>query len=118
MPTLRALEKRHAERVAMARTLLEQRASMQRMNLSPVEWVCFRLGCSIAEGERLVQEVEQPGLTEKARRILKRIEKDDEVLNDRREYTVDDFARMYGVSQAEAEALRACVQQHFRIEAP
>jgi hypothetical protein len=60
MPTLRTLEKRRAERVVAVRNLLEQHAQMKeagRMNLSELEWVLFRLGCSIAEGEKLIAEV-------------------------------------------------------------
>lgn len=59
MPTLRALEKRREERVKMVRTLLAQHVEMKaagRMNLSELEWVLFRLGCSIAEGEKLIAE--------------------------------------------------------------
>lgn len=57
MPTLKALEKRRAERVVAVRNLLEQHSQMKeagRMNLSELEWVLFRLGCSIAEGEKLI----------------------------------------------------------------
>jgi hypothetical protein len=57
MPTLRTLEKRRAERVVGVRNLLEQHAQMKaagRMNLSELEWVLFKLGCSINEGEKLI----------------------------------------------------------------
>jgi hypothetical protein len=57
MTTLRTLEKRREERVKMVRTLLEQHVEMKaagRMNLSELEWVLFRLGCSINEGEKLI----------------------------------------------------------------
>lgn len=118
MPTLRTLERRRAERVEMTRTLLQQRASMERVELSEVEFVCFRLGCSIAEGEALVQAVRRPGFTDQVRKLLKRIERNDALLNDRREYTAVDLMLAYGLSQAEAEELRAGIQQHFRIEAP
>lgn len=57
MPTLRTLEKRRAERVEMVRGLLKYHASSSaegRMQLSELELVLFRLGCSIAEGEKLI----------------------------------------------------------------
>lgn len=60
MTTLRKLEKRRAERVEMVRTLLGQHAEMKaagRMNLSELEWVLFRLGCSITEGQMLIASV-------------------------------------------------------------
>ncbi len=55
MPSLSVSDKWRAERVKAVRTLLEQRASMERMNLSELEWVLFRLGCSIAEAEKLIK---------------------------------------------------------------
>lgn len=60
MPTLRTLEKQRAERIVMVRNLLAQHAEMKaagRMNLSELEWVLFKLGCSIREGQLLLAEV-------------------------------------------------------------
>jgi hypothetical protein len=54
-----AQKNRHAERVRMARTLVDQRASMQPMDLSAAGWVSFRLGCSMQEAEELVAEASQ-----------------------------------------------------------
>jgi hypothetical protein len=57
MTTLRTLEKQRAERVVAVKNLLEQHAQMTaagRMNLSELEWVLFKLGCSINEGEKLI----------------------------------------------------------------
>lgn len=62
MRRLEATERR-AERVRMVRTLLGQHQEMKaggRMNLSELEWVLFRLGCSSAEAEKLVALAKEP----------------------------------------------------------
>jgi hypothetical protein len=51
---------RKADRVKMVRTLLEQRAGMERCALSELEWVRFRLGCHISEARKLIALAKQP----------------------------------------------------------
>lgn len=57
MATLRTLERQASERLEMAKALLQQRAELLRCGLSEVEFLCFRLGCSIHQAEHLVAQL-------------------------------------------------------------
>jgi hypothetical protein len=57
MANLRTLQRQAAERLGLAKQLLQQRASMQRCDLSEVEYLCFRTGCSVHEAEQLVAQL-------------------------------------------------------------
>lgn len=57
MPTLRTLERKSAERLQQARQFLEQRSRAERCDLTPVEYLLFRMGCSIAQAEHLVAQL-------------------------------------------------------------
>lgn len=59
MPTMKTVKKEAAERRALAKQFLEQRSAMLRMNLTPVEYLCFRLGCSLLVAEKLVEELKE-----------------------------------------------------------
>jgi hypothetical protein len=59
MPTMKAVQKKADERRALAKQFLQQRSAMLRMNLTPVEYLCFRLGCSILVAEKLVEELKE-----------------------------------------------------------
>jgi hypothetical protein len=53
----KARANRDTERVVAVKNLLSQHAEMKasgRMELSELEWVLFKLGCSRTEGEKLI----------------------------------------------------------------
>lgn len=57
MATMRAVQKLAEERRQLARQLLQQHQAMIRMQLTPTEWLCFKLGCSLAVAEKLIEEI-------------------------------------------------------------
>ncbi len=57
MKQLKTLRKEAEERKQLAKQFLQQQDGMIRMQLSPVEWLCFKLGCSALEAETLIAEL-------------------------------------------------------------
>jgi hypothetical protein len=49
-----------------------------------------------------------------AKQIFARIKRSDAILEDRREYSVDDLARMYALDSDEAQCLYEMIQREFR----